>query len=575
MMDALHTLEAVLNNAEDDDISDFEDIEPEQVSGSEGEDHDETDEEREEFVIPRRKKKKRLLNSVDDCLDETKFDPIDLVTVHTKKPDIPYSNMVLVGNMAEPKKPDPIYWSVDAPDGRGSQRGCDVVRQPSGFMHHTKELKTIREFFDCMISPGIIQIMIERTSANMKEFYDKLPDQAKNNNKNAFLNPPSTDVVEFHAFIGLCIMRGLHGQGMHSLNSLWSEFGHPIYSGTMSRRRFQFLIVCLAFEQKSVTVENWPYDKAASIRTVFELWNDNIGQVRHPSDWLTIDESMPPMRHMTSVKTYNPRKPSRYGATQKSLNDALYPYTYRVNIYAGKPQRERAERYYYIQGIDNYVIDLVKGLSKFTDLRGKNITMDRLYGGIPLAQWLLSRDISTIMIMKTGRRGIPKELLDVKDREVHSKTMHYELTEKDLALCTYTTLPKSGSKKNVVVLTTCRPLRGQTKDDKAKPSVYKLYDFTKVGTDIMDQKVEKFSAKFHTRTWGKVIVSFILDTSRVNAITCHCLATGKDVHRFDPHNTIYDLAMSFLKPYLVAKNLVGLGSKVLAKYHFVMGRTLV
>ena len=45
---------------------------------------------------------------------------------------------------------------------------------------------------------------------------------------------------------------------------------------------------------------------------------------------------------------------------------------------------------------------------------------------------------------------------------------------------------KSG-KKNVLLFSTMRPIIGVTKDDgKQKPGLYKLYDFTKGGTDECD-----------------------------------------------------------------------------------------
>ena len=50
-----------------------------------------------------------------------------------------------------------------------------------------------------------------------------------------------------------------------------------------------------------------------------------------------------------------------------------------------------------------------------------------------------------------------------------------------MALCSYNVKTKSKGKKNVLMLTTIRPLLGITKDDKKKPALYKLYDFTKGG----------------------------------------------------------------------------------------------
>ena len=50
--------------------------------------------------------------------------------------------------------------------------------------------------------------------------------------------------------------------------------------------------------------------------------------------------------------------------------------------------------------------------------------------------------------------------------------------------------------KNVLMLSTVQPLKGVTKyDGKKKPAIYKLYDFTKAGTDVVDQMMGSYTTK--------------------------------------------------------------------------------
>ena len=75
-----------------------------------------------------------------------------------------------------------------------------------------------------------------------------------------------------------------------------------------------------------------------------------------------------------------------------------------------------------------------------------------------------------------------------------------------MVLISYVVNTKSKGKKNVLALTTMRPLLGVTKDDdKVKPAIPKLYDYTKGGTDIVD---------LHIGTSGGVPVV------GVRAVTC-------------------------------------------------------
>ena len=53
---------------------------------------------------------------------------------------------------------------------------------------------------------------------------------------------------------------------------------------------------------------------------------------------------------------------------------------------------------------------MVTRLQASLDLRGRNISYDRLYTSITLAQWLLERGITSIGTLKSNRKGIPDEV---------------------------------------------------------------------------------------------------------------------------------------------------------------------
>ena len=75
-----------------------------------------------------------------------------------------------------------------------------------------------------------------------------------------------------------------------------------------------------------------------------------------------------------------------------------------------------------------------------------------------------------------------------------------------------------------------------TKDDnRNKLALYKLYDFTKGGTDIVDQRMG-----FHT--WPIVVFSYMIDKARVNSATIHALNRKEDPCTFNSFEYIFDLA---------------------------------
>ena len=144
--------------------------------------------------------------------------------------------------------------------------------------------------------------------------------------------------------------------------------------------------------------------------------------------------------------------------------------------------------------------------------------MDRLYTSISLANWLLGRKITCVGTLNNNRQGIPTELKNISEREEFSLTCHYESVKKDLCLLSYTVKTKSSGKKNVLLLSTMRPLNGITRDDdKQKPGVYKFYDFTKGGTDLVDQLNDYYRGRCQSSRWDLVAFYYTLDTIHVNS----------------------------------------------------------
>ena len=121
--------------------------------------------------------------------------------------------------------------------------------------------------------------------------------------------------------------------------------------------------------------------------------------------------------------------------------------------------------------------------------------------------------------MQHNRSGIPAEIKSTNDRE-NLSTNIYWADNGNLVLSPYVVSTKSG-RKNVLLLATTKPLLGVTRDDnKNKPAQYKLYDFTKGGTDECDQRVESYSTKPKSRKWTIVAFCYVLDImARINSGT--------------------------------------------------------
>ena len=102
-------------------------------------------------------------------------------------------------------------------------------------------------------------------------------------------------VIEFRAFLGLWLMRGLWGQATSRLSNLYLPSGLPIFSATMPRERYKWILRHLSFDGTTRTEERygrWKNDRLAAIRYLFESIVDRWGRPMVPDEHLTIDETL-------------------------------------------------------------------------------------------------------------------------------------------------------------------------------------------------------------------------------------------------------------------------------------------
>ena len=112
-----------------------------------------------------------------------------------------------------------------------------------------------------------------------------------------------TDATEIKALFGLMYFRGLMGLHNHSHDILFSEnAGHPMFAATMSRNRFTLLIANLSFDTQEEREEKWKFDRFTAIRKFFELFNLNCLKHVVPSEYLSLDETLYPMRNQIVIK---------------------------------------------------------------------------------------------------------------------------------------------------------------------------------------------------------------------------------------------------------------------------------
>ena len=152
-------------------------------------------------------------------------------------------------------------------------------------------------------------------------------------------------------------------------------------------------------------------------------------------------------------------------------------------------QKYKKKNIYYFSTTEEITLRLKYKEKEIQYLKGRNITVNNLYGSITLAIKMLQRKMTLVSTMRHNRVGIPKEVKSMEGREPFTSEIWWEKEKQQITMTSYVVNTKSKGKKNVIVLSTMPPLLRITKDDgKNRPGLLKFYDFSKGGTDIVDQR---------------------------------------------------------------------------------------
>ena len=194
-----------------------------------------------------------------------------------------------------------------------------------------------RKAWELFFSANMLSLVVECTNQKIKQLQSDIFDcveMGKESTSYPYMRP--TSVSKALAFFGLIDLQGLLGLRNHDVHILFNDLtGNPIFRATMSCNRFKFLFANICFDDSSTRPERWLYDRFTAIRTIFQDFNYNCSRYIVPDDYLSLDETLYPMRVKIEFKQFNPNKPAKYGMLFKSINACCCLYTFRTMVYSG------------------------------------------------------------------------------------------------------------------------------------------------------------------------------------------------------------------------------------------------
>ena len=194
------------------------------------------------------------------------------------------------------------------PHWQSSLPQSDSVRQPI-------------EYFSDYFTPELLNVIVEQTNL-----------YARQQDVNADFN---LKMAELHRFLGISMFMGVYG--LPSCRMYWkSPCRVNVVADSLGRNRWEAIKRFLHFTDNNERPADCT-DRLYKIRPLVDILREGFSKV--PMDEkLSIDEQVIPFKGKHGLKTYNPKKPSKWGYKSFVLSDDKGIITYNFDICVGAIQ---------------------------------------------------------------------------------------------------------------------------------------------------------------------------------------------------------------------------------------------
>ncbi|XP_049847194.1 uncharacterized protein LOC126299375 [Schistocerca gregaria] len=283
----------------------------------------------------------------------------------------------------------------------------------------------------------------------------------------------------------------------------------------MSWTRFFELTKILRFDDKNTREIHRQTDKFAPMREIFESFNSSLPLYFIPDLHTTVDEMLSLFRGRCPFKVFLKEKPGKYGILIRMLSDSETRYVISMDIYTGKSGNTQHS---------NGPMEIVKRLIKPIEKSGRNVTTDRYYTSVELAETLWNDfHLTLVGTLQSNRRHIPEELKTTTGHSLHSSIFAYTDPQTQRPPVTLaSTLVREKPKRLLLMLSTYHS-EGVLNEDSKKTNINLFYNSTKGGVDTIDQMARHYSTKRGTRRWPLSLFYTLIDIAAINAYSLFLL----------------------------------------------------
>lgn len=414
-------------------------------------------------------------------------------------------------------------------------RKHNIVLTLPGLRAKAKQLGTnpnIEDVWSLLFSEDIIAELIQWTNVKIIDARKKYKEQTS-----PILS--TIDETEMKAFLGILVYTSVFKSGNESINCLFATdgTGRDVFRCTMPKRRFEFLLTALRFDDATLRGEKQNEgDPVPHISKIFNKFIENSQSAFSIGTNATVDEMLVAFRGRCKFKVYMPKKPARYGIKVMCLTDARTNYLYNAYIYAGKgsDSLSLSASESKLKIPTQAVIRLVKPIQN----TNRNVTADNWFSSVELVQELQNRGLTYVGTLKKNQAAIPPSFQASKNRHVKSSLYGFN---NDMTLLSFVPKPS----KSVILISSMHHCES-TDEETGKPEIIAFYNSTKGGVDSLDKKSANYSPSRRTRRWPMAFFFMILDVSTINAYVL--FSSYKDTPQIERVDFLKILARSLVLP---------------------------
>ncbi|XP_022908188.2 piggyBac transposable element-derived protein 4-like [Onthophagus taurus] len=303
--------------------------------------------------------------------------------------------------------PSGLVWSLK-PSAKNKIQPHNIIRRSPGLAR--KHMAAIpKEAFQLFVTPVIIQEIVNCTNLESKRVYG-----AK--------GKPWKDVTvdEFLHSVVYLFMRELTEAGMF-LRENYFVMNLPILYTEPQ---------CPDLTTREPPNARLGTNKLAMVSYIWDLFIQQCKTCVIPDTNVTIDEQLVGFRGRFTFVQYMPSKPAKYGLKIFWMCESTSGYTLDGLVYVGRQPGEPPRK--------NLELEVVQTLVRGIHNSGRNLTIDNFFTSIPLATYLLDKNITVVGTLRQNKRDIPREMKASKDRVVQNNVSMGSVDIMDQMMSTYT-----------------------------------------------------------------------------------------------------------------------------------------